>query len=61
MDDNKRFTEYKGNIIAVASQTVIDDTIMVTHLVKIPSEKFCHGSHKMPQHVFRESRAQPMP
>ena len=30
-DDNKRFAEYKGKVIAVASQTVMDDRIMVSH------------------------------
>ena len=29
-DDNKRFAEYKGKVIAVASQAVMDDRIMVS-------------------------------
>ena len=33
-DDNKRFTEYRGNIITVASQAVMGDKIMLTHPVK---------------------------
>ena len=29
-DDNKRFAEYKGKVIAIASQAVMDDRIMVS-------------------------------
>ena len=36
-DDNKRFAEYKGKVIAVASQAVMDDRIMVSHAVRIPA------------------------
>ena len=36
-DDNKRFTEYKSKVIAVASQVVMDDRIMVSHIVRIPA------------------------
>ena len=36
-DDNKRFAEYKGKVIAVASQAVMDDRIMVSHTVRIPA------------------------
>ena len=36
-DDNKRFTEYKGKVITVASQAVMDDRIMVSHAVQIPA------------------------
>ena len=36
-DDNKRFAEYKGKVIAVASQAVMDDRIMVSHTVWIPA------------------------
>ena len=39
-DDNKRFTEYKSEIIAVASQAVMDDRIMVSHPVRIPVRHF---------------------
>ena len=36
-DDNKRFTGYKGKVIAVASQAVMDDRTMVSHAVLIPA------------------------
>ena len=39
-DDNKRFTEYKDEVIAVASQAVMDDRIMVSHAVQIPARHF---------------------
>ena len=39
-DDNKRFAEYRNKIIAVASQAVMDDRIMVSHPVKIPARNF---------------------
>ena len=35
--DNKRFTEYKGKVIAIASQAVMDDRIMVSCAVWIPA------------------------
>ena len=35
-DDNKRFAEYKGKVIAIASQAVMDGRIMVSHAVQIP-------------------------
>ena len=35
-NDNKRFVEYKGKVIAIASQAVMDDRIMVSHPVCIP-------------------------
>ena len=34
------FTEYRNKIIAVASQAVIDDRIMVSRPVKIPARNF---------------------
>ena len=34
-DDNKRFMEYKDEVIAVASQAVMDDRIMVSHVLQI--------------------------
>ena len=47
-DDNKRFTEYKSEIIAVASQAVMDDRIMVSSPCENSSKELCHGSYKMP-------------
>ena len=43
-DDNKRLAEYKCDVIAVTSETVMDDRIMVSHPVRIPAKKFCYGS-----------------
>ena len=39
-DDNKRFAEYRSEIIAVASQVLMDDRIMVSHPVRIPAKHF---------------------
>ena len=36
-DDNKRYAEYKGKVIAIASQVVMDDRIMISHPVHIPA------------------------
>ena len=47
-DDNKRFTEYKGKVIAVASQAVMDDRIMVSHPVWIPAQHFAMVPTKCP-------------
>ena len=45
---NKRFAEYKGNIIAVASQTGMDDRIMVSCPVRIPARNFAVVPTKCP-------------
>ena len=37
-NDNKRFAEYRNKIIAVTSQAVMDDRIMVSHSVKFQQE-----------------------
>ena len=47
-DDNKRFAEYKGDIIAVASQAVMDDRIMVACPVRIPVRNFAMVPTKCP-------------
>ena len=39
-DDNKRFAEYKGKVIAIASQAVMHDRIMVSHPIHIPARHF---------------------
>ena len=39
-DHNKTFAEYKGKVIAVALQVVMDDRIMVSHSVQIPAQHF---------------------
>ena len=48
MDDNKRFAEYKGKVIAIASQAVMDDRIMVSHPVRIPARHFAIVPTKCP-------------
>ena len=53
-DDNKRcIAKYKNEIIAVASQAVMDDRIMVSHPERIPARNFAMVPTKMPQHVLR--------
>ena len=47
-DDNKRFAEYKGKVIAIASQAVMDDRIMVSHPVCIPARHFAIVPTKCP-------------
>ena len=39
-DDNKRFVEFKGKVIVIASQAVMDDRIMVSCPVRIPARHF---------------------
>ena len=50
-DDNKRFAKYKSEIIAVASQAVMDDRTMVSHPVRIPARNFDMGPTKC-QNMF---------
>ena len=47
-DNNKRFTQYRGDIIAVASQAVMDDRILVAHPVRIPVRNFVMFPTKCP-------------
>ena len=47
-DDNKRFVEYKGNVIAIASQAIMDDRIMVSCPVCIPARHFAIVPTKCP-------------
>ena len=47
-DDNKRFVEYKGKVIAIASQTVMDDRIMISRPVRIPARHFVITPTKCP-------------
>ena len=46
--DNKRFAEYKGEVIAIASQAVMDDRIMVSRAVRIPARHFAIVPTKCP-------------
>ena len=47
-DNNKRFAEYKSDIIAVASQAVMDDRIMVSRPVRISARNFAMVPTKCP-------------
>ena len=47
-DDNKRFAEYKGKVIAIASQAIMDDRIMVSRPVCIPVRHFAIVPTKCP-------------
>ena len=47
-NDNKRFVEYRGKVIAIASQAVMDDRIMVSHPVRIPARHFAIVPTKCP-------------
>ena len=39
-DGNKRFAEYRSEVIAVASQAVMDNRVLVCHSVRIPARHF---------------------
>ena len=58
-DDKKRFTEYKSEIIAVASQAVMDDKIMVSHPMRIPARNFAMVPTKYPNMFSGTVVAQP--
>ena len=60
-DDNKRFTEYRNKVIAVASQAVMDDRIMVSHPVKIPVTNFAMVPTKCPNIFSGRVEACPCP
>ena len=60
-DDNKGFTQYKGDIIAVASQAVMDDRIMVSHPVRIPARNFTMVPTKCPDMFSGRVEARPCP
>ena len=47
-DDNKRFAEYRSEVIAVASQAVMDDRIIVSYPVRIPAIHFAMVPTKCP-------------
>ena len=60
-DDNKIFAEYRGEVIAVASQAVMDDRIMVSCTVRILAGHFAMVPTKGPKHVLREGRSTSLP
>ena len=47
-DGNKRFAKYRNEAIAIASQAVMDDRIMVSHPVRIPARHFAMVPTKCP-------------
>ena len=47
-DDKKRFAEYRSEVIAVASQAVMDNRIMVSCAVRIPARHFAMVPKKCP-------------
>ena len=61
MDDNKRFAEYKDEVITVASQAVMDDRIVVSHTVQIPARHFEMVSTKCPNMFSGRVEAHPYP
>ena len=58
-DDNKRFVEYKGKVIAIASQAVMDDRIMVSRPVRIPVRHFAIVPTKCPNMFTGRVEARP--
>ena len=46
--DDKRFVEYNGKVIAVASKAVMDDRILVSCAVRIPAQHFAMVPTKCP-------------
>ena len=60
-DGNKRFSEYRSEVIAVASQAVMDDRSMVSHLVRIPARQFAMVPTKCPNMFSGRVEACPYP
>ena len=59
--DDKRFTEYRGEVIAVASQAVMDDRIMVSCTVRIPARHFAMVPTECPNMLSGRVEAHPCP
>ena len=60
-DDNKRLTEYRNAVVAVASQAVMDDQDHGFSCSEDPSKTLCNGTHKVSKHVLREGRSTSLP
>ena len=58
-NDNKRFAEYKGKVIAIASQAVMDDRIMISRPVRIPARHFAIVPTKCPNMFTGRVEARP--
>ena len=57
----KRFVEYKDEVIAVASQAVMDDRIVVSHTLWIPARHFAMVPTKCPNMFSGRVEAHPCP
>ena len=60
-DNNKRFSEYRSKIIAVASQAVMDNKIVISHPVKIPARHFAMVPTTCPNMFSGRVEAHPCP
>ena len=60
-DDNKRFPEYRGEVIAVASQAVMDDRIVVSRAVRIPARHYAMVPTNCPNMFSGRVEANPCP
>ena len=60
-ENNKRFAKYKSKIIAIASQAVMDDRIIVSCPVRIPARNFAMVSIKYPNMFSGRVEALPCP
>ena len=60
-DDNKRFTECRNKVIAVTSQAIMDDWIMVSHPMIIPARNFAMVPRKCPNMFSGRVEACPCP
>ena len=58
-NDNKRFAEYRGKVIAIASQAVMDDRIMTSRPVRIPARHFAIVPTKCPNMFTGRVEAHP--
>ena len=59
--DNKKFIEYKSDIIAVTSKAVMDDRIIVSCPVRIPARNFAKIPTKCPNMVSGRVDVRPCP
>ena len=60
-DDNKRFAEYRSEIIVVVSQVVMDNRIVVSHPVRIPVRHFAMVPTKCPNMCLGRVEVRPCP
>ena len=60
-DDNKKFAEYKGKVIAIVLQAVMDDRILVSCPVRIPARHFAMVPTRYPNMFSGRVEARPCP